>query len=68
MMATYYVTQRPAGLGAVPKRGLVDVLALDPRVIIPKIGRGAYSKVTYNRELTREEVEQYELTPCEKLY
>ena len=68
MMASYYMLNRPAGIGCQPKNGLVEIEDLDRSIVIPSIGRGAWSKITYNRELTEKEIEQYELTPCEKLY
>lgn len=60
----YYMTQRPAGPGAMPRNGLVDVLNYDGKPFIPEIGREAWSRLTYNRMLTAEEIRDYELTPA----
>ena len=62
-MFKYYMTQRPAMPGAMPNKGLDSIEDLDPRETIPAIGKGAYSIVTYTRELTDREIYEYELTP-----
>lgn len=65
----YYMTQRPFSIGAQPKEGLVEVEDFDSRKHIEEIGRDAWSRIVYDRELTEQEVRQYELVPAEpKLY
>jgi len=61
MTFTYYMTQRPAGPGAQPRDGLIEVCELDQNVPIDGVGR-AYSKIVYDRQLTDEEIRDYELT------
>ena len=61
MEYSYYLTQRPAGPGCQPRKGLLDIEDLDNR-FVPEIGRTAWSKVTYDRQLTDEEIRNYELT------
>lgn len=63
MEYTYYLTQRPAGPGCQPRKGLLDIEDLDDR-FVPEINREAWSKVIYDRQLTPEEISQYELTPA----
>lgn len=64
---TYYMTQRPPMLGAMPKEGLVDWAYLDTdgekKVFCEKIGCEAYAKLEYSRELTEREISDYELVP-----
>lgn len=60
---TYYLTQRPAGPGCQPRKGLLDIEDLDCR-FVPEINREAWSRVTYDRQLTPDEINQYELTPA----
>lgn len=64
-MEKYYMTQRPAMPGAMPKDGLDTIEDLDPRDVIPYIGKGAYALLYYTRPLTDKEVSDYELTPYE---
>ena len=61
-MYTYYLTQRPAGPGCQPRKGLIDIEDLDNR-FVQEINRMAWSKVTYDRQLTDDEIREYELTP-----
>ena len=63
---TYYMTQRPPMLGAMPKEGLVRWVAFDDdghKVFCEKICCEAYAKLTYDRVLTEQEISDYELTP-----
>lgn len=61
----YYMTQRPAMPGAMPKADLTDICELDPAATIPEINRGAYAVLTYSRPLTYQEIHDYELTPAD---
>lgn len=65
----HYMTQRPFSIGAQPKEGLVEVEDFDGKKYIEDIDRRAWSRIVYDRELTEQEIEQYELVPAEpKLY
>ena len=65
----YYMTMRPFGIGCQPKRGLVDAESYDEKTFVDEIGRKVWSRIVYDRELTEQEVSQYELVPAEpKLY
>ena len=56
----YYMTKRPFSIGAQPNEGFVEAEDFD---------REAWSRIVYDRELTEQEIEQYELVPAEpKLY
>lgn len=67
MMYTYFLTQRPAGPGALPSFGLDEIESYDEKSYVPEIGREAYAQATYTRPLTLEELDQYELTPKERM-
>lgn len=56
----YYCTERPACPGAIP-RGVVDIESMDPSVPIDGIGKGAWSLIKYERELTPSELYLFEL-------
>ncbi len=58
----YYLTQRPAGPGAMPKDGILDVLNYDKPIADGNINR-IWAKVSYSRKLSKQEVSVYELTP-----
>ena len=59
----YYMTQRPPAPGAQPKRGLVKCFEYDDRLYVEAIGRKAWGSVVYDRPLTAEEIDEYELVP-----
>lgn len=61
----YYMTQRPFSIGAQPKEGLVEVEDFDCKKRVEEIGRDAWSRIVYDRELTEQEIDQYELVPAE---
>lgn len=61
MTTKYYSIMRPFGIGTCPKRGLIDVENFDRREFVKEIGRKAWGYALYNRELTEEEVRDYEL-------
>ena len=54
MFYKYYLNERPAGPGAVPKDGLAEY--------DPEDKGGRYGSVIYRRELTACEIIEYELT------
>lgn len=60
MVYRYYSTQRPVGPGAIPK-GARYIYHFDGRVYVKSINRMAYGIAEYDRELTDDEVRQYEL-------
>lgn len=65
----YYMTERPFSIGAQPKEGFVEVEDFGGKKRVEEIGRDAWSRIVYDRELTEQEIEQYELVPAEtKLY
>lgn len=65
----YYMIQRPFSPGSQPKHGLVEAEDFGGRKHVKEIGREAWSRIVYDRELTEKEIEQYELVPAEpKLY
>lgn len=64
MKYIYYLTQRPAGPGCQPRNGLLDIEDLD-NLFVPEINRTAWSRITYDRQLTPDEISQYELTPAQ---
>ena len=59
----YYLTQRPPAPGAMPRRGLIDFYEYENRLFVEIIGREAWGSVVYDRPLTHEEVDEYELVP-----
>ena len=63
MVKHYFSTQRPAGPGACPKDGLLGFQNYDRRTFIPEFGREAWATLAYDRELTEEELKNYELVP-----
>lgn len=58
---TYYCMLRPPTPGAIPKDGIVEVV--DKKIVKNNMEYWGY--VTYNRELTKKELYQYDL---EKIY
>jgi len=63
-MYSYYMTQRPPQIGAMPRKGLVEIDEFDGKPFIEEIGWDAWAKITYDRELTPDEVSDYELIPA----
>jgi hypothetical protein len=63
MNHVYYTLFRPAMIGAIPRHGLTEIENFGERKFVPSIGREAWAKVTYNRELTNKEISDYELMP-----
>ena len=59
----YFMTQRPPMPGAMPRKGLKEIIAYDPDDYIPEICHVIYAELVYDRELTKEEVSDYELMP-----
>lgn len=61
MTYTYYTLYRPPMPGAIPRDGLMAVQAYDERKPIQAIGRSAWGIAIYCRQLTQDEIEEYEL-------
>lgn len=59
----YYSTQRPVTPGSYPKDGAVHIENYSQPKLIDEIGRTAWGFIDYDRELTAEEAERWELTP-----
>lgn len=62
----YYMTQRPFSPGAQPKQGLVESEDFGGGKYVDEVGCKAWSRIVYDRELTEQEVSQYELVPAEQ--
>lgn len=60
----YYSTQRPLMPGCCPRAGVQEVVNFDDKKFCEEIGCEAWGFVEYNRELTQDEVDDYELTPA----
>ena len=58
---SYYMIHRPAGPGAQPKEGLVEIENFDKRTFMEAIDREAWATIKYNRKLTEKEIRDYEL-------
>ena len=61
MINIYYSTLRPVSIGTYPKEGMVKFKNFDKRTYIPDIEREAWGYLEYDRELTRKEMESYDL-------
>lgn len=57
----YFTLLRPPAPGAIPKAGLVKVESFDRRTFVPCIGRDAYGSALYDRELSADEIWEYEM-------
>lgn len=57
----YYCPMRPPMLGAIPKSGLVSVHCFDMREFTEAAGREVWGWAEYNRELSENDVYNYEL-------
>ena len=62
-MYRYYMVARPAGPGAQPKEGLVNIIELDPSRNISALNGPAYAVLEYDRPLSLQEERSYELVP-----
>lgn len=59
----YYSVMRPVSIGTAPKSGMMDFINYDDRTEI-RTNNGivrAWAELYYNRELTEQEVRDYEL-------
>lgn len=65
---TYYMTQRPPMPGAMPKEGLRRIVYINQDEtpgFVEEISMEAYARLEYDHELTRQQVDDYELVPAE---
>ena len=59
----YYMLMRPPMPGAMPNNGLADFKDFGDKIYIREIDREAWGKLVYMRQLSDEEVWNYELMP-----
>ena len=59
----YYLLRRPPSPGTHPIDGLVDLNDFGERAYVREIDRYAWGKLIYNRRLSWQEVENWELAP-----
>ena len=59
-MKRYYLLLRPPMPGTIP-RGCIDIMDFGKKKFVPEIGREAWGYVEYERELTEQEINDYEL-------
>ena len=64
MVYRYYSTQRPLTPGSCPRAGVQEVVNYDEKKFCEEIGMDAWGFVEYTRELTKQEADDYELTPA----
>lgn len=64
MTYRYYSTQRPLTPGSCPRAGVQEVINYDEKKFCEEIGMDAWGFVEYTRELTKQEADDYELTPA----
>lgn len=63
MSYRYYSTQRPIAPGTIPTKSQSTITPFDDKTYCEDIKREAWGYVEYIEPLTKEEAEQYELTP-----
>lgn len=59
-MHTYYMILRPVGIGSQPK-GFLNYQNYDRRTYIPAINHEAWGEVTYDRQLSAEEIKAFDM-------
>lgn len=64
-MNRYYSRMRPLGPGTFPTSGAQNILNYDDRTYVEEIGCEALGYVEYDRELSQEEIDAYELIPVD---
>ena len=63
---SYYMTQRPPQIGAMPKEGLLRIMYVsedETKEWVELLQMDAYARLEYDHELTEKEVSDYELIP-----
>lgn len=63
MSYRYYSTQRPIAPGTIPMKSQTNITPFDDKKYCEDIKREAWGYVEYADPLTKEETEDYELTP-----
>lgn len=66
MTMTYYSTLRPVGIGTFPRAGFLGFENYDHRKEVEEIDHRAWGELYYDRELTHDEMCQYDLVPSPK--
>ena len=61
----YYSTQRPVSIGTYPKGGVLEITNFDFREYVEEIGRKAWGFLTYDRKLSEQEMNDYELVEAQ---
>lgn len=65
----YYSTLRPVGIGTFPKPTGNKVLSIenfDSRIYVPEINREAWGYIEYEKPLSNEDADNYDLIKGEK--
>ena len=60
----YYSTQRPISPGSIPGDGLANIENFGTPHFVPEISREAWGWAEYNRDLSENEISDYELVPA----
>ena len=56
----YYSLRRPVSIGTYPRNGMLSFENFDQRTFVEEIGREAWGRITYDRELTLQEINDFE--------
>lgn len=62
----YYSLRRPVSIGTYPRDGMLSFENYDTRTYVPEIGQEAWGKILYSRELTEQEIRDYEFASEKK--
>lgn len=65
MMYTYFLRMRPPAPGAIPREGLQETYEYPHPIYDSMDQHLLYGYANYNRKLTQEEIDHYELLPQE---
>lgn len=63
MLYRYYSRLRPVSPGTYPARGAKEIVNFDSREWVEDVGCRAWGYIEYDRELTPDEIDEYELAP-----
>lgn len=64
-MYKYFSVLRPVSIGTFPKKGFVDFVNYDNRRYVPEIDHNAWGYLLYDRELSEEEMHNYDFMPMQ---
>ena len=67
MTHIYFSIMRPVSIGTYPKDGMQEFKNFRKRKYCPEIGQEAWGVLKYDRELTPEECENYELVELQEI-